>query len=71
MSEKKEASLFVKAAVRKYVNSKECNVAGDVIKGSTLNNMIKKLIDGAIINAKANKRKTIQAKDFKGLVPSA
>ena len=69
MSDKKEPSLFVKAAVRKYVNSKECNVAGDVIKGATLNNMIKKLIDGAIKNAKAAKRKTIQAKDFKGLIP--
>lgn len=71
MSENKEPALFVKAAVRKYVNSKECNIAGDVIKGQTLNNIIKKLIDGAIKNAKEDKRKTLQAKDFKGLVPSS
>jgi len=68
MSKEKPTTLFVKAAVRKYVNSKECNVAGEVINGVALNNQIKKILDIAMQKAKKDKRKTLQAKDFRGIV---
>ncbi|MHA1785382.1 MAG: hypothetical protein ACTSVY_05890 [Candidatus Helarchaeota archaeon] len=68
--EKKEPTLFVKAAVRKYVNSNECNVAGEVINGNALNNQIKKILDLAMQRAKKANRKTLMAKDFRGIIPS-
>ena len=68
--EKKEPTLFVKAAVRKYVNAAECNVAGEVINGSALNNQIKKILDMAMDRAKKAKRKTLMAKDFRGIIPA-
>ncbi|NHI92904.1 MAG: hypothetical protein EAX96_10420 [Candidatus Lokiarchaeota archaeon] len=68
--EKKEPTLFVKAAIRKYVNTGECNIAGEVINGNALNNQIKKLLDLAIERAQKAKRKTLMAKDFRGIIPS-
>lgn len=61
----KEASLIVKSAVRKYINEKDCNVAGEVLQ-KTLNNKIKKILDIAIDNAKNDKppRKTIKPRDI-------
>lgn len=66
----KELTLFVKSAIRKAVNQKGCNVSKDVISGNVLNNQINKILDLAIANAKKHKRKTLMAKDFKGLVPT-
>ena len=60
--EKKEASLIVKSAVRKYINSKDCNVAAEVIN-KTLNKAVKKILDTAIQNAIDKKRKTIKPSD--------
>jgi len=68
--EKKEPTLFVKAAIRKYVNTGECNIAGEVINGNALNNQIKKLLDLAIERAQKSKRKTLMAKDFRGIIAS-
>ena len=68
--EKKEPTLFVKAAVRKYVNAADCNIAGEVINGNALNNQIKKLLELAIERTKKAKRKTLMAKDFRGIIPS-
>ena len=58
----KEASLIVKSAVRKYINSKDCNVASEVIN-KTLNKAVKKILDTAIQNAKDKKRKTVKPSD--------
>ena len=69
--EKKEPTLFVKAAVRKYVNAEECNISGEVINGTAFNNQIKKLLELAIERAKKAKRKTLMAKDFRGIIPSS
>ncbi|MHC1590488.1 MAG: hypothetical protein ACXQS8_00210 [Candidatus Helarchaeales archaeon] len=64
MPEAKEANLFVKAAVRKYVNEKEFKISKEVLDGGALNKAIKKVLDEAIEKAKAAKRKTLMAKDF-------
>ncbi|MHA1379803.1 MAG: histone-like protein [Candidatus Helarchaeota archaeon] len=62
-TETKEASLIVKSAVRKYLNSKNCNVSAEVLQ-KTLNNAIKKILNQAIENAKNAKRKTIKPSDI-------
>ncbi|MHA1144454.1 MAG: hypothetical protein ACTSRW_06935 [Candidatus Helarchaeota archaeon] len=64
MPAEKEPNLFVKAAVRKYVNSKGCNISKEVLGGNVLNKSIKKVLDDAIEHAKGAKRKTLMAKDF-------
>jgi len=66
--EKKEDTkrdfLIVKAKVREYIKSKECNTSGDVIDGDALNDALKAILDKAIERAKANGRKTVQTKDL-------
>ena len=62
-SQAKDASLIVKSAIRKYVNSKGCNVSSEVIN-KTLNNAVKKLLDKGIEHAKSQNRKTIKSKDI-------
>ncbi|MHA1301782.1 MAG: hypothetical protein ACTSO9_20370 [Candidatus Helarchaeota archaeon] len=61
-TEEKEASLIVKSAVRKYVNSKDCNISSEVLQ-KTLNKAVKKILDVSIENAKNAKRKTIKPQD--------
>ena len=64
MPAEKEANLFVKAAVRKYVNSKDMNMRKEVLDGNALNKAIKKILDNAIEKAQSDKRKTVMPKDF-------
>ena len=59
----KAPALYVKAAIRKYVNEKGFNIAKEVLSGTKLNNKIKKILDEAMENAKGQKRKTLMAKD--------
>lgn len=61
-SEEKSASLIVKSAIRKYVNSKECNISSEVLN-DTLNEAVKKILDKSIDNARLQKRKTIKPSD--------
>ncbi len=64
---KKKASaepLFVKSKVREYIKGKDCNTASAVLDGDALNSLIMELLDNAIGRAKANKRKTVQARDI-------
>ncbi|MHA1148724.1 MAG: hypothetical protein ACTSR8_10810 [Promethearchaeota archaeon] len=57
-------SLIVKSKVREYIKSNGCNTAGDLVDGDALNNAIKEILDKAVARAKANGRKTVQAKDI-------
>jgi len=67
MSEK-EPVLFVKTAVRKYINESDCNASADIINGNVLNNQIKIMLDLAIERAKKKGLKTIKGIHFRGLV---
>ena len=55
-------SLIVKSAVRKYVNSKGCNIASEVVN-NTLNKAVRKLLDKSMENAANKKRKTVKPSD--------
>ena len=70
MSKEGDKPLFVKSAVRSFVNENGCNMSGDVLKGGTLNNQIKKLLTLAMERTKKAKRKTVMAQDFRGLIKS-
>lgn len=56
--------LFLKSKIREYIRSKGCNTSGDLIDGQALNNAIVDILDKAVSRAKANNRKTVQAKDL-------
>ena len=67
MSEKKTiktklGSMIVKSTIRKYVNSKGCNISSEVLN-KTLNGTLKKILDKAIEKAKSQNRKTLKPKD--------
>ena len=53
-------SLIVKSKVREYIKGKECNTSGAVLDGSTLNDIIKEILDKAIARTIANGRKTVK-----------
>ena len=57
-------ALFVKSKVKEHIKAAGCNTAGDLVDGDALNNVIKGILDAAIARAKANGRKTVQAKDM-------
>ena len=57
-------ALFVKSKIREYIKGKGCNTSGDLIDGPALNNAIIDVLDNAIRRAKANGRKTVQARDL-------
>jgi len=57
-------ALFVKSKVKEYIKAAGCNTAGDLVDGDALNNVITGILDAAIGRAKANGRKTVQAKDL-------
>jgi histone H3/H4 len=62
MAKKKEREILVVASkVREYIKNKNCNTSGEFI--GELSNSVYCLIDKAMIRAKENGRKTIQAKD--------
>lgn len=63
-SKEKAEVIFVKAKVRDYVHSKDCNASGDVLDSDALDKIIKGLLDKAIERAKANNRKTVMEKDL-------
>ncbi len=58
----KLGSMIIKSTIRKYVNSKGCNVSSEVLN-KTLNNTLKKILDNAIEKAKSQNRKTLKPKD--------
>ncbi|MFX0104357.1 MAG: DUF1931 domain-containing protein [Candidatus Hodarchaeota archaeon] len=57
-------TIFVKSKIREYIKGKGCNTSSDLIEGSTLNDAIVEILDKAVERAKANNRKTVQAKDL-------
>ena len=54
--------MIIKSTIRKYVNSKGCNISSEVLN-KTLNNTLKKILDKGIEKAKTENRKTIKPKD--------
>lgn len=57
-------SLIVKSKVREYLKEKGMQTGSGVVDGDTLNDRIREILDRAIKRTKANKRKTVQAKDI-------
>lgn len=56
--------FFVKAKVRDYLKRRGFNVAGEVIDGEPLNNVILNILDKATKRAASNNRKTIMPRDL-------
>ncbi|MBD3338059.1 MAG: DUF1931 domain-containing protein [Candidatus Lokiarchaeota archaeon] len=65
---KKKASkvepLYVKSKVREYIKGKGCNTSSEVLDGDKFNSIIMDILDKAVDRAKANKRKTVKARDL-------
>ena len=57
-------SYIIKGKVREYIKSKGCNTSSSLTDGNALNIIIMKIIDKAILRAKANGRKTVQPRDI-------
>ena len=56
--------LISKSKVQEYIKSKGCNISNNLAFGDAVNKIIKELLDKAVERAKANNRKTVQAKDI-------
>lgn len=56
--------LYVKSKIREYIKSKGCNTSSALLDGDTLNKIIMEKLDKAVERAKANKRKTVKARDI-------
>lgn len=66
--DKKNTAMFVKSAIRKYINAEGFMISKDVLDGDILNGTIKKLLDLAMDRAKTKNLKTIKSIHLRGLV---
>jgi histone H3/H4 len=56
--------LYVKSKIREYIKQNGLQTSSSVIDGEVLNERIVEILDQAIDRAKANKRKTVKARDI-------
>jgi small GTP-binding protein len=61
----KAEAFFIKSKVRDYIKSVGYKTSSDLVGGNVLNDLIIDILDKAIANAKADRRKTVQPKDFR------
>jgi len=57
-------SFIIKSKVREYIKGQGCNTSSGVVDGDTFNNIIKDLLDKAIVRTKGNGRKTVKSRDL-------
>jgi len=59
---KKKESLIVASKVKAYIKSKKMMTSSDAL--TALSDAVYRLLDGAIVRTKANRRSTVKAQDL-------
>lgn len=57
-------AFVIKSKVREYIKDQGCNTSSGVVDGEALNNIIKNILDKALVRTIANGRKTVKTRDL-------